>query len=412
MHALASLLALVVAALPGAAPPATAKVRLPPARVAGKALVATVTVRPATAPRPHVTFSSGARRVPAVVRSAGRRGAYRAGAVLPSPGRWRYDVRFGRRVAARGSFTVAADRPVSRVSGATALRACAASGAFWPTQALAVAAGSAWMACKERGTVERRDARTGALRATIQVPGETPIAVESALGSIWVLGNTQGTIVRIDPATNRVAGRLVLGRARMYNLWFGAGALWSADDASGELVRIDPGALSVTRRIAVGDGPSDLVFDGSTGWAINHRDRRLVRFDGVSGAATLLAALPGDTPERITLAAGSLWLTGRGVDLMRVDPVTGGVISTTEIGGGGIDLIAQAGSIWVPVRPDDDSRSGLPGMETLKRVDLATGTVRTVATATGSVDVHGLTGDGTAVWLADGTNGILYRVAG
>ena len=45
------------------------------------------------------------------------------------------------------------------------------------------------------------------------------------------------------------------------------------------------------------------------------------------------------------------------------------------------------------------------------RVDPGTGTVRTVSTAPGRVDVHGLAAGGGFVWLADNAAGRLHRLA-
>jgi hypothetical protein len=42
----------------------------------------------------------------------------------------------------------------------------------------------------------------------------------------------------------------------------------------------------------------------------------------------------------------------------------------------------------------------------------AAGKVSTAATAQGRVDVHGLAAADGAVWLADNTNGFLYRLTG
>jgi streptogramin lyase len=60
--------------------------------------------------------------------------------------------------------------------------------------------------------------------------------------------------------------------------------------------------------------------------------------------------VPGEAPERIAMLAGSLWVTGRGTDLIRLDPETGVTQATIEIGAGGIDVVAAAGSLWVPAR--------------------------------------------------------------
>jgi hypothetical protein len=69
-----------------------------------------------------------------------------------------------------------------------------------------------------------------------------------------------------------------------------------------------------------------------------------------------------------------------------------------------------AGALWVPSRSAAVDQSGFPTMETLRKVTPA-GRVTTVARCTGRVDVHGLIGTPAAVWLADNTGGLLYRVA-
>ena len=108
--------------------------------------------------------------------------------------------------------------------------------------------------------------------------------------------------------------------------------------------------------------------------------------------------------------AGSLWLTGRGTDLVRVDPQTGKALATIEIGAGGIDVVAAAGSLWVPTRSAAVDPTGLPTMQTLQRVSATTQRVTTAATANGRVDVHGLVAASGYVWLADNRAGVLYRV--
>ena len=48
-------------------------------------------------------------------------------------------------------------------------------------------------------------------------------------------------------------------------------------------------------------------------------------------------------------------------------------------------------------------------MDALKRVSAASGAVSVVVAADGRVDVHGLVAANGALWLADNTNGFLYR---
>jgi hypothetical protein len=111
----------------------------------------------------------------------------------------------------------------------------------------------------------------------------------------------------------------------------------------------------------------------------------------------------------MALLDGSLWITGRGVSLLAVDPRTGATRRSVDVGGTGIDIVAAAGAIWVPVRTLALDRTGFPTMTALRRVTPA-GKVATAATASGRVDVHGLAAAPGARWLADNTRGFLYRI--
>ncbi len=93
-----------------------------------------------------------------------------------------------------------------------------------------------------------------------------------------------------------------------------------------------------------------------------------------------------------------------------MDPTSGAIHRTFDIGGTGIDVVAAAGALWVPVRTAAVDRTGLPTMTAVRRVG-ADGSVKTVATARGRVDVHGLAAGLGSVWIADNTSGLLYRLA-
>ena len=291
------------------------------------------------------------------------------------------------------------------LSGARSTPICAAAGPFWPTMTLALDGRSLWVACKEESRLLRVDAATG--RVTRRVSQPTPIAVAAGFGSIWAVG--EGAVHRRDRSTGRLRARVDVGGS-LYNVWIGAGSVWTVDDSTGTVVRIDPRRNRVSARIPVGDGPSDLAFSGTTVYVINHRDRGLVRIDAESGQAARVAEIAGDTPERLALLGGRLWITGRGTDLLEVDPASGAVLRTVEIGASGVDVVAAAGALWVPVRTAAADPRGFPTIGRVVRVDPRTGAARTVSTARGSVDVHGLAAGGRFVWLADNTNGRLHRL--
>ena len=184
-----------------------------------------------------------------------------------------------------------------------------------------------------------------------------------------------------------------------------------ADDQGAQVIRLSRTGV-VQRKIAVGDGPSDMAFARNSAWVINHRDRKLFRVDLTTNTPTLVGVIPGDAPERMVMLGDSLWITGRGTDLLQVDPGTGVVRATIDIGASGIDVVAAAGALWVPVRSAVVDATGFPTMQALRRISATTKRVQTVTRAVGRVDVHGIGAQGRFVWLADNRAGQLYRFTG
>ena len=263
-----------------------------------------------------------------------------------------------------------------------AFKTCAAAGPFWPTETLAVSGTTGWLACKEESRVVKLDLAHRKVLRSIRI-GAPVIAVALGYGSLWAL-DSNGTLTRVSAATGRILRRIDSTAAHAYNVWIGAGSVWVAADQGAEVVRISPATNRVVGRAAVGDGPADMAFDGTSAWVIDHRDLTLFRIDTRTNTPTKVATLPGSdaAPERMVFLGGKLWITGRGADLMQVDPATGAVEATYEIGASGIDVVAAGGALWVPARSAAVDRSGFPTMEALRRVS-TTGTVTTVARARG-----------------------------
>ena len=277
---------------------------------------------------------------------------------------------------------------------------------FLPQFAATVAFDSVWVACRTDGEVLRIDAESGIVLA--RIPAQGAVAVTADDTSVWAVWREQGTVYRIDPEANEVAGEIALSVDTPY-IWARGGFVWAGGGTT-ELVRIDPETLEVAARVQVGDGPSDIVEDGDTLLVVCHRDHTLWRVDPATDTAARLSELPGDTPERLVLAEGSLWATGRGTDLLRVDPATGKTQETIEIGTGGIDLVATDGAIWVAVAQPEADRQGLPVLERLVSVDPASGELGTEHVPTDEVNVNGLAAEGEDVWIADVVSGVLSRL--
>ena len=101
----------------------------------------------------------------------------------------------------------------------------------------------------------------------------------------------------------------------------------------------------------VGDGPAGFVFDGTYVWVLNHRENSLDRIDPATNTVVRMASgispAANSAAERIASFGGSLWVTGRGLDLLRVSPATGAVLGQTEIGPAGVDVRSDGTNLWV-----------------------------------------------------------------
>jgi hypothetical protein len=112
--------------------------------------------------------------------------------------------------------------------------------------------------------------------------------------------------------------------------------------------------------------------------------------------------------ERVASFAGSLWVTGRGLDLLRLSS-SGALLGRTDIGPAGIDVVADGSSLWAPAFAPAAARRGDPVAGAILRVD-DRGTVVSSTPATRRLFVDGfVAGDG-ALWVLDGVAGLLLRL--
>jgi DNA-binding beta-propeller fold protein YncE len=375
----------------------------------GRPWRATLVVRPAPSAAPTVVARLGDAKPRRFATRRLASGRYRVVLRLPRPGRWQLAARVGSlTLRLRAVRVAAAPPPVSPVPGATAFRVCGGMTIPYPQNALAVGFGSAWIACSAQGLVERVDERTGGVTARIAVPAAVS-TVATGSGAVWALGRDDTTLYRISPGTNRVSARVGLGAPGAY-LWAVAGAVWVADDADRQLIRID--GDRVTARLGTGDGPSGLAFDGASLWLVSHRDNALERIDPASSTVTPVAsgisAVETTAAERVAALGGSLWITGRGLDLLRLGP-SGALLGRTEIGPAGIDVISDGSSLWVPAFTPAAAGRGDPVAGAILRLD-DRGAVVSRATVTRRLFVNGFAAGDGSVWVLDGVAGLLLRL--
>ena len=302
--------------------------------------------------------------------------------------------------------------PVSPLPGASAFRVCGGATIPYPQYALAVGFGSAWIACVRQSEVQRVSLDSGKVTACIPVPA--PVwTIAAGEGAVWAVPLGGSTIYRINPATNRVAAQIGLDTPVPY-LWAGGGALWVADDPGHALLRVEPGTNRQVARLAVGDGPSGFAFDGTYVWMLNHRENSLDRIDPVTNTvvrmANGLSPAANSAAERIASFGGSLWVTGRGLDLLRVSPATGAVLATTEIGPAGVDVRTDGTNLWVVAYERAAEVRGDPVAGAVLRIR-ADGSVVSSITPTKRLFANGVIAVDGQLWVLDSVAGLLLRLS-
>ena len=401
----------LLALLAGASPAPRATISAPPRPlIAGRAWNATIVVKPAPRAKPVVVARPpSGRSLSFSTRRVGR-GKYRVRIVLKRVGRWKVSARIGKRNRALRAVTVSpVPPPTSPLPGGAAYRVCGGAREPFLQYGMSVGFGSIWLACRNQRAVQRVDLQTGRVLATIGVP-ESVWTVTAGAGSVWAVALRGSAIYRIDPGSNRVSTPIPFPGTLTY-AWAAGDTLWAADDDGQRIIRFASTGAEVGR-ISVGNGPAGLAFDGSFGWVLNHRENTLDRIDAMTNGVTRIGTIPGGeqvAAERIAVFGGDLWITGRGLDLLRVSRTNGSVLGQTEIGAGGIDVVTDGTNLWtVPYEAAADQR-GEPIPDAVLRVD-GTGAVARRLTPTRQFHANGLAAANGELWLFDAVAGLLVRL--
>ena len=181
-----------------------------------------------------------------------------------------------------------------------------------PCGAMAITAGSLWVADCDAGTINRIDLASSKVIATIATgiadrSGE--LNVVAGAGSIWVASDAKGAIARIDPASNAVVKTTGLGKAPGF-LVAGEGAVWVQEQGDGTLARIDADTGEVTARVKVGANLKwgDIDAGGGKVWLRTTDDQVFAAIDAKTLAVTARVGKPAGSGALRYTPAG-LWTT-------------------------------------------------------------------------------------------------------
>jgi YVTN family beta-propeller protein len=205
-------------------------------------------------------------------------------------------------------------------------------------------AGSVWQTDFENNVLVRIDPVAGKVVASIPV-GSAPEGVAVTAGSVWVADEHDGAVTRVDPKTNRVVATIPIGEpgpAGPQIMTAGPGGVWVDVPNMGEVVRIDAATNSVGLRVPL-DG--FVASDGEEVWIAGPNGLpEVVRIDPISGKVITtveLDTVPGD----LAVGIGSVWVIADG--MTRIDEATGRIIGRLDIGDDGGSVVVAGDSVWV-----------------------------------------------------------------
>ena len=242
---------------------------------------------------------------------------------------------------------------------------------------LAAGDGSVWVAAASRTkpfvTARRIDARFDTAGEPMRVQslpgGETSIALSGR--SLWVAPSF-GLLTRLDPATGARMGPRVDADHSPTAVAADGRAVWVADRFANTVTRLERGT-GVPQAIPVAGAPADIALGRHAAWISAALDDSVVRIDPVTGSVRSTTRV-GRRPAGVAVGAGAVWVADSGDGTVsRLDPATGQLTDTIPVGGSPQDVVVADGRVWVSVRPSrttgDEGRGGIVRMETSEDVD-------------------------------------------
>jgi streptogramin lyase len=195
------------------------------------------------------------------------------------------------------------------------------------------------------------------------LPGQA-LAVAVGHGSVWAITcdrlcdndgrRSEGSLVRVDPITRRVVASAAV--ARPHALAVGEGGVWVVDFWGGTVTRFDPETLRPVATVALtlpyetGAGDhSFLPLHVATGegavWVSTARGA-VARIDPATNQVSRVIKLSPALTDDVAAGEGAVWV-GELPGVKQIDPKTGEVIASLDLGVQPGTVRVADGSVWV-----------------------------------------------------------------
>ncbi len=262
------------------------------------------------------------------------------------------------------------------------------------------------------GYLNRVDPRTNTVTARWRLPSTDGGGLAVGFGSVWVSEYDANDVVRVDPATGAVQARIRVG-LQPEDLHIAFGSVWSGDHHGQRVSRIDPATDRVVAQPVVGNrhayraGPQTLADDGHRLYVGVSVDQALYTVDPVTSRVSSVWRTPTDQfCGELVPVAGVVWSVDHcSNSLYRLDPATR-AITALPYGTRGIEsATVRRNLLWTAVDRDGADFTG----GVLQGLDPGSGAVRATFDVGGDAStVRSLLGD---LWVLDGTNGTVARIS-
>ena len=229
------------------------------------------------------------------------------------------------------------------------------------------------------------------------LPGR-PSALAVADGRVWVADDGDDVVHVIDEATGRDTGAPVRVAADPVAMAAGPDGVFVAH-AGGVLTRIDP-ATRVASELMTDGGSFVGVANGAGAvWVADLERAALLKVDPSSGVVVSTTAIPA-SPVRIAVVGTTVWVSNFGRLVTPVDAATALAGAPVTVGSGPIGMTVLDDTVWI-ANSDDDSVS---------RIDSATRRVVGEPVDVGNAPVE-LVSAGDSVWVISQEDRSLTRIS-
>jgi YVTN family beta-propeller protein len=195
------------------------------------------------------------------------------------------------------------------------------------------------------GSLVAIDPHTNAIARTLALPSPGQIAVSP--GAVWVTDPRLERVYRIDPNTMKVVATIPVHGAG-YAVSFG-GNIWVSGLSSGMVSVLNPATNRVTGTIAVGQSPGEITASGQSLWILDDAASAVFHLDASKQTIIGKTSILGGRPIAMTSDYRNVWVAVIPAGVLHIDPTRASATPVSGLIGRNVVAFTPAGSasLWL-----------------------------------------------------------------